>query len=392
MTEINHIDCFSGPGGICTGFHAAGIKTIAAIEKVESCVETYCANHPEVNVIHKDIREVTEKDIKKAIGDKKIHIVTSGMPCETFSTAGASSRSSYDYRQQLYSEAIRIAKIVKAPLILFENVPAILTKKVTKEGERLIIENILDELKQNGYVYHIQKVLKATDFGVPQSRERFFLLVSNKKNLNLSFPEPSCNKTITVAEAFEGLPTVNANDPKEPENYISNAESDYSKLLKDNNFWKLPNPLSVLTYHKAPKHRPSTIERLKLIATDESLVDIFKKNSPQKVKALQKKKIIPKKWYIQRNKRLNASEPSKTITSHCLDELVHPTLNRALTVRECARLQGFPDNYIFNGPYIVPHLSHIQDKYEQIGDAVPPLMAYNWGKVIMKILIQNSQL
>ena len=119
---VTHIDCFSGPGGICTGFHAAGIQTIAAIEKVESCVQTYSANHPEVNVIHKDIREVTKKDILAAIGDTKIDLVTSGMPCETFSTAGATSRSHYDYRQQLYSEAIRIAKYVKAPYILFENV------------------------------------------------------------------------------------------------------------------------------------------------------------------------------------------------------------------------------------------------------------------------------
>ena len=97
--------------------------------------------------------------------------------------------------------------------------------------------------------------------------------------------------------------------------------------------------------------------------------------------------ILPKKWFIQRNKRLKSTEVSKTVTSHCLDELVHPKLDRALTVREVARLQSFPDSYQFvGGPFICPHLYETQDKYEQIGDAVPPLLAYHWGITIKKIL------
>jgi DNA (cytosine-5)-methyltransferase 1 len=118
----------------------------------------------------------------------------------------------------------------------------------------------------------------------------------------------------------------------------------------------------------------------------ESLVDLFKKFSPEVVKELQEKKILPKKWYIQRNKKLILNEPSKTITSHCLDELVHPELNRGLSVREVARLQGFPDFYDFKGgPFICPHIYETQDKYEQIGDAVPPLLAYHWGKLIREM-------
>lgn len=381
---INHIDCFSGPGGICTGFHAAGINTIAAIEKVESCVQTYSANHPEVNVIHKDIRDVTKDDILKAIGSAKIDIITSGMPCETFSTAGATSRSHYDYRQQLYSEAIRIAKYVKAPYILFENVPAILTKKVEKNGSRLVIDDIKAELEDNGYTNYIQVVLKAIDFGVPQTRERFFLLATNKKRVNLSVPTPTCTKPTTVREAFAGLPPMEANEVDIKHSYTG-EDTDYTKLLKDENFWKLA-PNKELTYFNSPKHRSKTIERFSLIGTDESLYDIFQKFSEEQLKDLKQRKIITDKWFIQRNKRLDENKPSKTITSHCLDELIHPTLNRALSVRECARLQSFPDCYIFEGPYIVPHKSPIQDKYEQIGDAVPPLLAYAWGRTLHTIM------
>ena len=133
-----HIDCFSGPGGICTGMHAAGIQTTLAIEYIESCVETYKANHPEVTVIHNDIRNVTEDEILTVTGGKRVDLVTSGMPCETFSTAGNKSRSFYDYRQTLFREGIRVAKCVKAKFILFENVPAIQTKTISPDSKELI--------------------------------------------------------------------------------------------------------------------------------------------------------------------------------------------------------------------------------------------------------------
>ena len=385
--RINHIDCFSGPGGICTGFKAAGINTLVAIEKVESCVETYKANHGEVNVLHGDIRKITDKQIKKAVGKNKIHILTSGMPCETFSTAGSSSRSSYDFRQQLYSEAIRIASAVEASIILFENVPGIASKKVTKNGDRLIVDDIIDELALHGYKYYIDTILNANDFGVPQLRNRFFLIATKEDKIELRVPVSQHDNSLNVADALLGLPEMEANDPKNYTKFTTKKNA-YTELLKDKDFWKIKNEINgELTYHIAPKHRPGTIERFKLLEPGESLVNLFKKFSPEKVKKLQKEKVLPKKWYIQRNKKLILNEPSKTVTSHCLDELVHPTLNRGLTVREVARLQGFPDFYDFKGgPFICPHLYETQDKYEQIGDAVPPLLAYHWGVTIMDIL------
>lgn len=125
-----------------------------------------------------------------------------------------------------------------------------------------------------------------------------------------------------------------------------------------------------------------------MIRPGEGVKDLFKRLPQDEVKELQKDGTLPKKIFSKRNIRLELNKPALTITSHCLDENVHPTEDRALTVRECARLQSFPDSYDFcGGPYMIGHDNRdIQDKYEQIGDAVPPLVAYAWGLKISEIL------
>ncbi len=385
---VTHIDCFSGPGGICTGFRAAGLHTLVAIEYIESCVQTYMKNHPEVHVIHSDIRDVTEEQILPYIPKGGVDIVTSGMPCETFSTAGNTSRSFYDDRQFLFREGIRIAKLSNAKFILFENVPAITTKTVTKNTNRLIVDLIKKELTQAGYSNYIEVVLDSTKFGVPQRRNRFFILATRLKEVKLSPPKPTTEIAVTVEEALKGLPNVIPNTKNEATEYLQ-SESTYSKLLKDDNFWNRKQSNS-LTYHMPMNHRECTIKRFGLLKQGESLKNLFEKYSGKELELLQSQRILPKKMFIKRNYRLKDNEPSPTVTSHCLDEFVHPRFNRALTVRECARLQSFPDSYDFcGGPYIVPHLNRkVQDKYEQIGDAVPPLLAYAWGMEIKKIMEQ----
>jgi len=379
---IRHLDCFSGPGGFCTGMHAAGIQTVAAVEKVDSCVETYRANHPGVKVFAGDIRSVKAAGIGRIAGG--VDIITSGMPCETFSTAGARSRSFYDARQQLFMEPIRLGRILRAPLILFENVPGILTKKVERGGKRRVIEDLYKCLEEAGYRNHATWVLDAVHYGVPQHRDRLFILAS-RRNIPLKPPAPlDCH--VTVADALTGIPQVEANSGEYHGAY-QRAQNSYTRLMKDNGFWRLPHPAAGCTYHTAPNHRAGTLERFKLIEQGEGLRDLFNKFTPAQREQLQAGRVLPKKWYIQRNRRLVADEPSHTVTSHCLDELVHPTLNRCLTVREAARLQSFPDNYDFRGgPVLCPHIFETQDKYEQIGDAVPPLMAFHWGSAIRQIL------
>ena len=389
---LTHIDCFSGPGGICTGFEAAGLKTLVAIEFIQSCVDTYSANHPEVHVIHSDIRNVTPEQILPYIPADGVDIVSSGMPCETFSTAGNTSRSFYDDRQFLFREGIRIAQIANAKLVLFENVPAITTKTVAKGSKKLIIDVLKEELVEAGYGNYIEVVLNAMDYGVPQSRKRYFILASKDPNLSLSFPEATTtpDSYVTVEDAFKGLEDVIPNSNTESKVY-TNDFSNYSNLMRDNKFWRrdrysTPNPS--VSYQMPMKHRACTLERFKLLNPGESLKDLFDRYEGEEREELQSRRVLPKKMFIKRNYKLKLDEPSPTVTSHCLDEFVHPLYNRALTVRECARLQSFPDSYDFiGGPYLTPHLHNdIQDKYEQIGDAVPPLLSHAWGKKIVELL------
>lgn len=382
-----HIDCFSGPGGICTGMHAAGFETKVAIEFIQSCCDTYAANHPEVHVIHSDIRKVQKNDILPYIPKEGVDLVTSGMPCETFSTAGNTSRSFYDDRQFLFREGIRIAEISNAKMILFENVPAITTKTVEKGSKILIIDVLKKELQEAGYINYKEFILSADQFGIPQKRKRYFLLACKNPDWKLKEPQPDGGEPVTVEEALASLPNVMPNSNKEAIHY-DGEESSYSKRMKNLKFWRREEFSNQLTYQMPMRHREYTLERFSLLNQGESLKDLFERYNTEEREELQKRRVLPKKMFIKRNYRLISNQPSPTVTSHCLDEFVHPIYNRALTVRECARLQSFPDSYDFcGGPYITPHLHNdIQDKYEQIGDAVPPLLAYAWGNCINSIL------
>jgi DNA (cytosine-5)-methyltransferase 1 len=389
---FTHIDCFSGTGGICTGFHAAGLETRIAIEYIQSCVDTYAANHPYVQVLHSDIRDVTAEQILPYIPADGVDLVSSGMPCETFSTAGNTSRSFYDDRQFLFREGIRIAKIAKAKLLLFENVPAITSKTVSKQSSQRIVAVLEEELVEAGYGNFIEVILNSTHYGVPQRRNRFFILACRFADWKLSAPLPHDGREISVLEAFAGLPNVTPNSGKEGKKYTA-GHSEYASLLRNNDFWKTGvGACEAITYQMPMKHRGCTLERFALLKQGESLKNLFERYTGAEREKLQERRVLPKKMFIKRNYRLKPGDAAPTVTSHCLDEFVHPIYNRALTVRECARLQSFPDCYDFcGGPYIIPHVERtVQDKYEQIGDAVPPLLAYAWGMKISEILGGND--
>ena len=389
--QLTHIDCFAGPGGICTGLHAAGLRTLVAIEYIKSCCDTYKANHPEVHVIHSDIRDVNADQILPFIPADGVDIVTSGMPCETFSTAGNTSRSFYDDRQFLFREGIRIAQISNAKMILFENVPGITSKKTAKDSDMLIVDVLKKELREAGYRNYISVVLDATKFGVPQKRNRFFILACKHDSWWLQAPE-NYTRPVGVGDALAGLPNVIANSGIEGTEYTEET-SEYELLMRNDAFWKRETlAKGYITNHLPMKHRECTLKRFALLKQGDSLKTLFEKYTGEERERLQKERILPKKLFIKRNYRLRPEEPSPTVTSHCLDEFVHPIYDRALTVRECARLQSFPDSYDFvGGPYIVPHIDRtVQDKYEQIGDAVPPLLAYAWGLQINRIFEINK--
>ena len=384
-----HVDCFSGPGGFCTGLHAAGFETKVAIEYIKSCVDTYSANHPEVHVIHSDIREVTADQILPYIPKEGIDLVTSGMPCETFSTAGNSSRAAYDDRQFLFREGIRIAQIVKAKMILFENVPNIQNKRIAKDSKELVIDYLKKELEEAGYGNFKEFVLDASKYGVPQKRKRFFILASKDSQIDVSQTpvETTPDKEVTVKDAFIDIPEVIANTWTENPNYLK-EESEYTRLMKNDSFWKRITKEKKLLNHLPMNHRKNILERFTILQQGEGLKGLFERLTAEELAEYQSRKVIPKTIYVKRNYRLKWDEASPTVTSHCLDEFVHPVQPRALTVRECARLQSFPDSYDFiGGKYLTAHDNREeQDKYEQIGDAVPPLLAYAWGIKIKELL------
>lgn len=389
MKKLTHIDLFAGPGGIATGFEAAGIDTIIAVEYVDSCCETYSANHPNTKVLCEDIRKVTDADIKKELGKcnlDSVDIVSAGFPCETFSTAGSKSRVYDDHRNFLYREAIRIAVAAKAKILMLENVPAFLSKSVVKGSTEKVFDLLIKDLEAAGYKYHHFEILNASDFGVPQYRSRFILLASKDRPIE-EYKLKKTGKKVTVEEALSDIPKIG--DNTQSEEYTSAPANEYQKKMRAYNAWGKSEKgvINKLSYHITPKHRPGTLERFALIKQGQGLKDLFMSLSDKELQELQERKVLPKKWYIQRNYRLKSEEPSKTVTSHCLDELLHPDLNRGLSVREVARLQGFPDWYDFKGgPMICPHMYKTQDKYEQVGDAVPPLLAKAVGEHITNLL------
>lgn len=392
--KFTHVDCFAGPGGFCTGLEASGFSTLVGIEYIKSCCETYSFNHPNVHVIHSDIRDVDEEKVLPYLPEDGVDLVTSGMPCETFSNAGTTSRSFYDDRQFLFREGIRIAQMANSKMILFENVPAITSKTVAKDSKELIIDVLKKELTEAGYDNFIETILDATLYGVPQKRKRYFILATRFKDWKLFAPIPTRESPVTVGEALTDLPDVEANSDVE-KNYYVGEPSDYSKLMRNLEFWhrtQFEDQCSeTYSNHLPMHHKKSTIDRFSLIRKGEGVKSLFERYPQEKVEELIRQKVLPNKPFAKRNIRLDPEKPALTITSHCLDENVHPYSNRALTVRECARLQSFPDSYNFiGGPYMISHDNRtVQDKYEQIGDAVPPLLAYAWGNAIKEILFQN---
>lgn len=393
------VELFSGPGGLGLGLSSAGFRMLAAVEMVESCVQTYQRNHPDTVVIHKDVRDVKESDIvalvKQITGDETVDLVAGGPPCETFSTAGPGIRSTRDHRDHLFRDLVRIAGALNSKYVLIENIPGLKSKKADNGDEEGIFKDVLCTLIEAGFYRYDFRVLTAANYGVPQLRDRLFILATSDPDLPLRFPEPThgpgrSRPWVTVEEALGDLPSLEIKEEKET--YSGEPACEFQKIMRSSAA-RYGEGLVFpgkhldgvrLTQHEAPNHRAPTIERYKMIRPGEGLKDLMTRLDEKRLAELQNRRVLPKKWYIQRDRRLVADKPSMTITSHCLDEPLHPVDHRHLSPREVARLQSFPDWYYFEGPRVVPHIAKEQDVYEQIGDAVPPLLALAIGREIAK--------
>ena len=450
--QYTSIDLFSGPGGLCTGFKWAGILPLIAVEWSDTTVLTYSVNHnadifelseylnngsyntdysnqfykesTKSVIIHGDINKVSNSLIldllrfRYGIDSKKetVDVVSGGAPCESFSLQG--QRNANDERDDLFSNILRIARTVKAKLVLFENVKGLLSK--SRDGVRgaifkYICDSFEDNTKKVKYKLASRSqniiLLKAADFGVPQLRERLFLVgIRSDLKIQFSYPVPIYGANsdcpyITVKEALVGLPTINMNEESRkynaPKKFSSKNEQVYQSIMRgeyedDSVHANVPSYIiekglfnsKSISSHKAPGHVKKKQQLLALIRENESMMSCYdrlvKEGSIDNYREL-----FPKTLFGSRNRRLNNNEPSFTVTSHCLDEMLHPVLNRAITPREAARLQSFPDWYQFEGPYVAFHSSKEQDRYEQIGDAIPPLLACAIAKELVSALNQQ---
>jgi len=351
-------DIFSGCGGLTEGLKQAGFQVLFAIDANHECCETYRWNHREVILIERDIRKVDEEDVLDMLSDtfdvETVDLLAGGPPCEGFSIAGR--RDPNDPRNRLFEEFMRFLKALQPRWFIIENVPGLISMEKGK-----VLERMLNEIRDAGYSV-CYKILNAADYGVPQIRKRVFI-VGTSTDCQITFPNPIHTTNdplrppyVTVWEAISDLPQL---EPGEEKNeYATPPQNDYQRLMREG----VGN--QCLRNHRAAKHRKHIIERFKLIPQGGNMKDL----PPIP-------KIRPEKIYGTRCRRLRADAPSYTVTAHCFDDFIHPFQHRAITPREAARLQSFPDRYVFFGPLVKFHSDPRQDQYEQIGDAVPPLLA-----------------
>lgn len=365
------IDLFSGAGGITEGFRKAGYVCLCANDIDEEAKHTFTFNHPNVPFLLKDIREVQPEDLLNISGCdlNEVDVMTGGPPCQGFSLAG--QRLSDDPRNLLFREYIRIAKAIKPKVIFFENVYGLLSMQNGK-----VLQAILSEFKDIGY--HCKySIVNAADYGVPQSRPRF-VLVGTRINAEISFPLPTHTAQndgqlcllgsellpyVSVEEAIMNLPIVDQGEGVE-EDFVELASSTPFQIERVGN----RNPGKIYN-HRATKHSKTVQDRYAMI--------------PQGCN----NSVLPPEIRTKKQNayKLDLKFPSRTVTCNFRTDLIHPTMNRGLTVREAARLQSFDDDYYFFGNLTRKAKWLTQD--DQVGNAVPPLLAYAFAKHIAETLL-----
>lgn len=397
----------------------------------EDYLERFMNESNRTLLIHGDINLVDDQMVRNLLlarygidsVNETVDIVSGGAPCESFSMAG--TRTVGDDRDDLFDNIVRISRTVNTKAILFENVKGMFSKPDVNGVRGAIFSHICDTFEDQNMTpnYRLASrnqeeiLLKACDYGVPQLRERLFLAAIRsdlvEQGVSFNYPVPThgpgrAHPYVTVGDALSDLPPAEMNEDVTiyvpVERYENENQERFVSIMRGlanvaNLNCHFPNHLEdynerTLTSHRGPGH----------IVRKQALLSVIPPNSSMKAEyqrleaenrlddvvpgfpELTYRDIFPKTIYGSRNRRLRRAEPSYTVTSHCLDELLHPYQNRAITPREAARLQSFPDWYIFEGPYVQFHGSREQDRYEQIGDAIPPLLATAIGNQFRECL------
>ncbi|MBM3160841.1 MAG: DNA cytosine methyltransferase [Bacteroidetes bacterium] len=370
------IDLFCGCGGMTLGFQWAGFDSIIASDIDENCGKTISRNFPKTKFLLGDISNIEKNKFDLILQRHTIDIITGGPPCQGFSLANKNrNKVEDDPRNRLFYEFVKVIKWCNPKAFVMENVKGLLSMH---KGE--VIKTILNEFENAGIGYNCDfRVLKASDFGVPQNRERV-ILIGFRKDLNLypEFPEKS-NKIVSVEEAIMDLPQINAGEGTEGMEYIEKASNDYQKLMRKNS--------KLVFNHVAMKHTQRLIERFNAIKPGQNLIDVWESHGAVKRGKPGEKSEIK---FSQNNQRLHGDRPAPTIAASFQSNFIHPYLNRNFTAREGARLQSFPDDFVFEGMRTKMSWEIGLSQYQQIGNAVPPLMAKAVANKIKEILIYGN--
>ena len=338
------IDLFCGCGGLSFGFIEAGYDVLLGIDHWKDAIITFENTHKNAKGIVADLFTETPKDISKQTGIKDIDIIIGGPPCQGFSIAG--KRIIDDERNQLYKSFVSFVDFYKPKAFLMENVPNIVSM-----GKGIVKDSIIKDFEKLGYTV-VYKVLLASEFGVPQNRRRAFF-VGTKNNKEFVFPEPTTKNPVNAEDAISDLSEKSIIDGT---NYKTEPKSDYQKLIRGKS--------NFIYNHEITNHSEQTTSIISLVPDGGNYKDL-----PEE---LRKTRNVNIAWT-----RLNSQKPSFTIdTGH--NHHFHYEFDRVPTARESARLQSFPDDYIFKGGKT--------SQLKQIGNAVPPLLAKTIAEELIKYI------
>ena len=365
------------------GFKNAGIQSIGAIEIDRFTAETFKHNFPEIPIYNRDIYSFTNEEISELFAG--VDIVAGGPPCQGFSVAGPTQYGIIDKRNTLIMEFFRFIEVIRPKYCVLENVKGILSGKMNSTQKAISV--YMDALKNISYKSRVY-ILQAADFGVPQFRERVVIIsAQDEKDLPTAIVGDFSGekKWIKVRDVFGDLPLVNAGEGvNDLIPYDMEPQSVYQEFMRKNS--------NGVTNHVAMKHTRRLIERFANIPQGGSLLD-----APAEYGQRQRNgnELDANKRYKTNNQRLHPDKVSFIVTASFQSTFVHPYLNRNLTAREGARLQSFPDGFFFCGPRTLMSKSLLirEDRfdeiglsqYNQIGNAVPPRMAYGIAKAIVRI-------
>lgn len=388
--RLTSLDLFAGAGGLSEGLREAGFTSLYANEISPRYAQTYAANHPGTHVDSRDIRMVDARKVRALLGLKRgeLDLIAGGPPCQGFSI-NAPKRSTYDSRNHLFREYLRFVTEFKPRAVMIENVPGM----VSFEGGATL-DAILESLKRLGYDADV-RILYAPHYGIPQTRWRTIILGA-RDGLNPTelFPEPLRQAPVRVnfTSQFAGKTLVNLPRSLELPSHVTvrdaigdlpvlrNGEmGDVTKPYRhpaDNPYQQLMRVGSEgVTCHEAARLSKINLERMSHIPPGGNWTDIPETLLPRGMRMARRSD------HTKRYGRVSPTGLASTILTKCdphWGAYFHYEQDRAFTVREAARLQSFPDTYVFYGSRV--------EQYEQVGNAVPPLLGAAVGRTIARVL------